>query len=182
MEGASSNIHRIHVYSRSPRSPWMLMRFGCILWPMVRSRGTSPTLGLFFGLIVTLAAVVAYSWYITVQISGLKKLQTDLTERDRKDSLQLLRAQDDLNSLGLAMRDMLDTDEPYPITAWSMTLSGAKRALPLRAVHRSNASTWRLRSRNSGMPCTARSSWPSKATTAKQETRSASLCRRDGPL
>jgi signal transduction histidine kinase len=119
MEGASSNIHRIHVYSRSPRSPWMLMRFGCILWPMVRSRGTSPTLGLFFGLIVTLAAVVAYSWYITVQISGLKKLQTDLTERDRKDSLQLLRAQDDLNSLGLAMRDMLDTDEPYPITAWS---------------------------------------------------------------
>ncbi|MGO9639812.1 MAG: sensor histidine kinase [Candidatus Acidiferrales bacterium] len=86
---------------------------------MARPRGTSPTLGLFFGLIITLAAVVAYSWYITVQISGLKKLQTDLTERDRKDSLQLLRAQNDLNSLGLAMSDMLDNDEPYPITAWS---------------------------------------------------------------
>jgi signal transduction histidine kinase len=86
---------------------------------MARSRGTSPTLGLFLGLIITLAAVVAYSRYITVQISGLKKLQTDLTERDRKDSLQLLRAQNDLNSLALAMRDMLDNDEPYPITAWS---------------------------------------------------------------
>jgi signal transduction histidine kinase len=86
---------------------------------MARPRGTSPTLGLFLGLIITLAAVVAYSRYITVQISGLKKLQTDLTERDRKDSLQLLRAQNDLNSLGLAMRDMLDIDEPYPITAWT---------------------------------------------------------------
>ena len=86
---------------------------------MARPHGTSPTLGLFLGLIITLAAVVAYSRYITVQISGLKRLQTDLTERDRKDSLQLLRAQNDLNSLGLAMRDMLDTDEPYPITAWS---------------------------------------------------------------
>jgi signal transduction histidine kinase len=86
---------------------------------MARARETSPTLGLFLGLIITLAAVVAYSWYITVQISGLKKLQTDLTERDRKDSLQLLRAQNDLNSLALAMRDMLDNDEPYPITAWS---------------------------------------------------------------
>lgn len=97
----------------------MPARIGCILWPMARTRGTSPTLGLFFGLIITLAAVVAYSWYITFQISGLKKLQTDLTERDRKDSLQLIRAQNDLNSLGLAMRDMLDADEPYPITAWS---------------------------------------------------------------
>jgi signal transduction histidine kinase len=86
---------------------------------MASARDSSPTLGLSLGLIITLAAIVAYSWYITVQISGLKKLQTDLTERDRKDSLQLLRAQNDLNSLGLAMRDMLDNDEPYPITAWS---------------------------------------------------------------
>jgi signal transduction histidine kinase len=94
-------------------------RFGGILTPMARPRGTSPTLGLFLGLIITLAAVVAYSRYITVQMSGLKKVQTDLTERDRKDSLQLLRAQNDLNSLALAMRDMLDNDEHYPITAWS---------------------------------------------------------------
>jgi signal transduction histidine kinase len=60
-----------------------------------------------------------YSAYITVQISGLRKLQNDLAERNRKDSLQLLRIQNDLNSLALAMRDMLDNDEPYPLTAWS---------------------------------------------------------------
>src|SRR5579862_1349283 len=81
--------------------------------------GRSPTPGLFVGLIITLAAVVAYSWYITVQISGLRQLQNDLAGRNRKDSLQLLRIQNDLNSLALAMRDMLDNDEPYPLTAWS---------------------------------------------------------------
>src|SRR4051794_35302074 len=64
-------------------------------------------------------AVVAYSSYITVQISGLRKLQNDMVDRNRKDSLQLLRIQNDLNSVALGMRDMLDNDEPYPLTAWS---------------------------------------------------------------
>ena len=63
--------------------------------------------------------VVAYSWYISRQISGLRRLQTDLADRNRSDSLQLLRIQNDLNQLGLAMRDMLDSGEPYPLTAWS---------------------------------------------------------------
>ncbi|MGH9602957.1 MAG: sensor histidine kinase, partial [Terriglobales bacterium] len=78
----------------------------------------SPTAGLLLGLIITVAAVVAYSSYIIVQISGLRKLQTELADRSRKDSLQLLRIQNDLNALGMAMRDMLDSDEPYPLTAW----------------------------------------------------------------
>src|SRR4029077_7289973 len=56
---------------------------------------------------------------MTRQISGLRVLQTDLADRSRKDSLQLLRIQNDLNSLALAMRDMLDNDEPYPLTAWT---------------------------------------------------------------
>ena len=82
------------------------------------ARDRSPTPGLFLGLIITLAAVVAYSGYITRQISGLRELQNNLVDRNRKDSLQLLRIQNDLNSLALAMRDMLDNDEPYPLTAW----------------------------------------------------------------
>jgi signal transduction histidine kinase len=84
-----------------------------------RSSQRSPTFGLFLGLIITLAAVVAYAWYISVQISGLRQLQNNTAEQYRKDSLQLLRIQNDLNSLGLAMRDMLANDEPYPLTAWS---------------------------------------------------------------
>lgn len=79
----------------------------------------SQTTGLLLGLIVTLVTVVAYSWHITRQISGLRELQTNLVERNRKDSLQLLRIQNNLNSLALAMRDMLDSEGPYPLTAWS---------------------------------------------------------------
>lgn len=79
----------------------------------------SPTVGLLLGLVLTLAAVVAYSYYITVQIAGLRQLQSDLADRNRKDSLQLLRIQNDLNAVALAMRDMLDADEPYPLAAWS---------------------------------------------------------------
>ena len=79
----------------------------------------SPTLGLLLSLIITLAAVVAYSAYITWQIAGLRKLQSELIDRNRKDSLQLLRIQNDLNLLAVAMRDMIDNDEPYPLTAWS---------------------------------------------------------------
>jgi signal transduction histidine kinase len=71
------------------------------------------------GLIITLAAVVAYSGYITSHISGLRELQNNLVDRNRKDSLQLLRIQNDLNTLALAMRDMLDNNEPYPLTAWT---------------------------------------------------------------
>ncbi|MHB8526870.1 MAG: sensor histidine kinase [Candidatus Acidiferrales bacterium] len=85
----------------------------------MRSIQRSPTFGLFLGLIITLCAVVAYSAYITRQISGLRELQNNLAGRYRKDSLQLLRIQNDLNSLGLALRDMLANDEPYPLTAWS---------------------------------------------------------------
>src|SRR5262249_26242853 len=40
------------------------------------------------------------------------------TDRNRTDSLLLLRIQNNLNSIALAMRDMLDGTEPYPLTAW----------------------------------------------------------------
>ena len=42
-----------------------------------------------------------------------------MIDRNRKDSLQLLRIQNDLNLLAVAMRDMIGNDEPYPLTAWS---------------------------------------------------------------
>jgi signal transduction histidine kinase len=84
-----------------------------------RPHGRSPTPALLFGLIITLATVVAYSAYITAQVSGLQRLQSDLVDRNRRDSLLLLRIQNDLNQLALAMRDMLDSEGPYPLTAWS---------------------------------------------------------------
>jgi len=93
------------------------------LYSLVVSRPSSPerspTLGLLLSLVITLAAVVAYSAYITWQVAGLRRLQSELIDRNRKNSLQLLRIQNDLNLLAVAMRDMIDNDEPYPLTAWA---------------------------------------------------------------
>jgi signal transduction histidine kinase len=87
---------------------------------MRRSLATAraATAGLLLGLAITLAAVVAYSWYISRQISGLREVQSLLIDRNRRDSLQLLRIQDDLNSIALATRDMIDNNARYRLTAW----------------------------------------------------------------
>ncbi len=60
----------------------------------------SPTGRLLAGLAVTLAAVGVFSFYALHQIRGLEDLQTRTVDRNRKDSLQLLRIQNDLNQLG----------------------------------------------------------------------------------
>jgi len=86
---------------------------------VTRAKIPSPTAALVVGLLVTLVTVVVYWWYISGQIAGLRRLQTELTDRNRRDSLQLLRIQNDLNQIALAMRDMLDADQPYPLVAWS---------------------------------------------------------------
>ena len=51
----------------------------------------TPTTGLLLGLLITCTAVATYSFYTTRQIKGLRDLQRDLGDRNRKDSLQLLR-------------------------------------------------------------------------------------------
>src|SRR5260370_8270476 len=82
------------------------------------SQPRSPTVRLLAGLAITLTAVALYSGYTVTQLHGLERLQGGIIDRNRADSLLLLRIQNNLNSLGLAMRDMLDGSEPYPLTAW----------------------------------------------------------------
>jgi signal transduction histidine kinase len=77
-----------------------------------------PTFRLLAGLAITLLAVGVYSGYTIVQLRSLRELQTRTIDRNRADSLLLLRMQNGLNSLALAMRDMVDSQEPYPLTAW----------------------------------------------------------------
>ncbi len=89
----------------------------------------SPTGRLLAGLAVTLAAVGVFSFYALRQIRGLEDLQTRTVDRNRKDSLQLLRIQKDLNDLGIAMRDMLYGDEPYPLAAWKKQFDGHRSDL-----------------------------------------------------
>jgi signal transduction histidine kinase len=78
----------------------------------------SPTARLLGGLAITLTAVAVYSGYTVTQLKGLEELQARTIDRNRIDSLQLLRVQNSLNSLALTMRDILEGNEPYPLTAW----------------------------------------------------------------
>lgn len=92
-------------------------------------RFSSPTTRLMTGLAVTLAVVGAFSGYALHQIGGLRDLQTQLVDRNRRDSLQLLRIQNALHSVGLAMRDMVYGDEPYPLDAWKDQFSRTRADL-----------------------------------------------------
>src|SRR5208283_1927376 len=90
---------------------------------------SSPTARLMAGLVVTLAAVGVFAWYSLGQIAGLRDLQTHVVDRDRRDSLQLLRIQNDLNSLAIAMRDMIGGDEPYGLEAYRDQVAGLRMDL-----------------------------------------------------
>jgi signal transduction histidine kinase len=84
----------------------------------VRNNST-PTIGLLAGLAVTLTAVAIYAGFTITQLRGLRQLQTQTIDRNRTDSLLLLRIQNDLNNIALTMRDMLDGSEPdYALTSW----------------------------------------------------------------
>jgi len=78
------------------------------------------------GLVVTLVAVGVFSWFSLVQIAGLRDLQTRVVDRNRRDSLQLLRIQSALNSLAIAMRDMISGDEPYGLEAYRGQIDGLR--------------------------------------------------------
>jgi signal transduction histidine kinase len=72
---------------------------------------------------------VSYSAYIVRQMRVVRELQQQMLDRNRRDSLQLLRIQNNLNALGLAMRDLLDQTEPYPLTAWAPQFDRIRRDL-----------------------------------------------------
>lgn len=67
----------------------------------------SPTVRLLLGLLITLAAVTFFSWYSLRQLAGLQQLQRQTIDLNRHDSLLLLQVQNDLNEVGLKLRDMV---------------------------------------------------------------------------
>lgn len=66
----------------------------------------SPTVRFLLGLLITLGAVVGFSSYSLYRLHGLRKLQLNIIDLNRHDSLQLLQVQNDLNAVGLKLRDM----------------------------------------------------------------------------
>jgi signal transduction histidine kinase len=83
----------------------------------------NPTSRLLAGLAVILAVAALFSVYALRQISGLRALQLDAIDRNRRDSLQLLRIQGDLQNVALSMRDMAEGSSPYPITAYTSEIA-----------------------------------------------------------
>ena len=78
----------------------------------------SPTVRLVAGLVVTLGALATFSYHALQQVDRLRDLQTRLVDRNRRDSLLLLRIQNNLHQISLSLRDMTSGDEPYPMAAW----------------------------------------------------------------
>lgn len=83
-----------------------------------RSKSVNPTTRLLLGLGVISAAVALFSVCSLRQIDGLRSLQLDTIDRNRRDSLQLLRIQNNLQNLALSLRDMTEDASPYPLVAY----------------------------------------------------------------
>src|SRR5918994_810687 len=87
--------------------------------PQGRETGSpSPSPRLIVGLGVTLAMILAFCLYTVREIRALRDEQTRISERNRLDSLQLLRIQINLSTLASSMRDMADGTERYEMVAW----------------------------------------------------------------
>ena len=82
----------------------------------------SPTIRLVAGLAFTLIVIGGYAAYTLHSVAQMREMQVSTVDRSRLASLQLIRIQNDLNSLGLAMRDMLDNSDQYPLPAWRAPL------------------------------------------------------------
>ena len=78
----------------------------------------SPWRPLALGVVVGVCTIAGIGAYTYTEIRRLRDEQTAISERNRKDSLQLLRIQNDLASLAGLMRDMVDGTEPYPLAGW----------------------------------------------------------------
>jgi signal transduction histidine kinase len=79
--------------------------------------------------VIALATIAAVGAYTFSEVRRLRDEQTAISERNRKDSLQLLRIQNDLASLAVLMRDMADGVEPYPLEGWRPAFDRLRRDL-----------------------------------------------------
>ena len=77
---------------------------------------------LAVGLAVAVLVIVGFSLYAAREIRTLRDEQAATSERNRLDTLQIVRIQQNLASVGGALRDMLGGTEPYPLAAWANTI------------------------------------------------------------
>jgi signal transduction histidine kinase len=85
------------------------------------SRARAPLVRLALGLTLSLLTIIGFCLYAAHEIGRLRDEQMALSERNRRDSLQLIRVQNNLSTLAITLRDMTDRTEPYPMAAWAST-------------------------------------------------------------
>jgi signal transduction histidine kinase len=94
-----------------------------------RPERRSPWRSLAIGLALAVCTIAAIGAYTYAEIRRLRDEQTAISDRNRKDSLQLLRIQNNLASLAVLMRDMADGTEPYPLQGWRPAFERVRRDL-----------------------------------------------------
>ncbi len=94
-----------------------------------RPERSSPWRPLAIGLALAVCTIAAIGAYTHAEVRRLRDEQTAISDRNRKDSLQLLRIQNNLASLAGLMRDMLDGTEPYPLAGWRPAFERVQRDL-----------------------------------------------------
>ena len=86
--------------------------------PSSRPAPRSPSRTLAVGVALAVCTIAGIGAYTYTEVRRLRDEQTAISERNRKDSLQLLRIQNNLAALAALMRDMADGTEPYPLPGW----------------------------------------------------------------
>jgi signal transduction histidine kinase len=99
----------------------MMSRPGAPVWSPWRTLAAGVVAG-----VLTVAGIGAYTYS---EVRRLRDEQTAISERNRKDALQLLRIQNDLASLAVLMRDMIDRTEPYPLSGWQPAFDRVRQDL-----------------------------------------------------
>ena len=89
----------------------------------------SPVAALAIGLAVAVAVIVGFSLYAAGEIRHLRDQQAAVSERNRLDTLQIVRIQQSLSNIGGALRDMVAGTEPYPMSAWAATFARLRNDL-----------------------------------------------------
>jgi len=96
---------------------------------MSRPPSPTPWRTLAIGVAVGVCTIAGIGAYTYSEVRRLRDEQTAISDRNRKDSLQLLRIQNDLASLAVLMRDMLDRTEPYPLPGWQPAFDRVRQDL-----------------------------------------------------
>jgi len=78
----------------------------------------SPSTRLWVGLCVILSIFLIFVVYSSREIRWLEDFQVNVVQRNRKDSLQLSRLQNDVYLLAISLRDLALSKSRYPISAW----------------------------------------------------------------